>query len=118
MDFLYGSPLTQRFIHQEMPFAGRGNQPVQQLLFGKGIKIRRMSQTVSPRFQRTDGFLERFLIGFADAHDLAYGTHLRSQFILHPFELLKCPAGKFNDHVIAVRHIAVQRPIFTAGNIL
>ncbi len=77
-----------------------------------------MSQTIASCLQAANRFLERFFIRFSNAHHLAYSAHLGSQLVLYAFEFFKSPAGKFDYHIIAVRHILVQRAVFAAGNIL
>ena len=117
MNFFYGCTLAQSFIHDKMPFAGRSNQKLQQFFFCLLIQILRMAQSITAGFKASDGFLERFFISFADAHDFANGTHLRSELVLHAFELFKCPAGEFDDNIISVRNVFVQGTVFAAGNV-
>ena len=76
-----------------------------------------MTKTTAADFQTADSFLESFFICFTDAHHFADSAHLRSQFIFYPFKLLKCPAGKFNHYIIAVRHVFIQSTIFSTWNI-
>ena len=116
-DFIYRSAFAQGFVHLEVTFGGRRAQQVQQFFFAEFIKILHMSQTVTSLFQRTDGFLERFLIIFADAHDFAHGAHLGAQFVIHALELFKGPAGEFYDNVISVGHVLVQGAVLAAGQV-
>ena len=118
MDFFHRSAFSQCLIHDEMAFAGRGNQHVEKLFFRVRIEILRMAQTKTSRLQAADRLLEGFLIGFADTHNLADGAHLGSQLVLHAFKLFKCPAGKFDNHIIAVRHVLIQGAVLSARNVL
>ena len=74
VDFFYGCTFSQSFIHDEMTLAGRCDEHVKKLVFTKGIKILRMSQTVAAGLQASDCFLESFFVGFADT-PVSY-THL------------------------------------------
>ncbi len=76
-----------------------------------------MTQTVTSRLQRTDGLLESLLVGFTDTHDLAHSAHLGAQPVLHAFEFLESPAGKLDHHIVAVRHIFIQRAVFSTGDV-
>ena len=118
MDFVHSGALQQSFIHLEMPFAGRGCQHGEKLFLGFGTEFLQAAKTVAAGLQAADGLLESFLIGFADAHDLADRAHLSAELVLHALEFLKGPAGELDDHVISVRHVFVQRAIFSAGDIL
>ncbi len=100
-----------------MALTGRRIQPSEQFFFRQRVKILRVPQTVTSRLQRTDRLLERLLIRFADAHNLAHGAHLCAQLVLHALELLKSPACKLDHHIVAVRHIFIQSPVLTAGNV-
>ena len=117
MDFLYGSSFSQGLVDDKITLTGWGNQQLQQLFFGFFIKIFGMSQTVPSGFQASDCFLEGFFKSLSNTHDLSHRAHLSAQLVLHPFEFFKGPAGKFNYHVISVRHIFVQCTVFSAGNI-
>ena len=107
MYLLHCCPLTDCLIHEKMPFTGRSDQPVEQFFLRERIKILGMAQTITPRLQRADSLLESFFVGLADAHDFSHGTHLGPQLVLHALELFKSPAGKFNNHIIAVRYIFI-----------
>ena len=100
-----------------MALTGRRIQPSEQFFFRQRVKILRVAQPVTPRLKGTDGLLERFLICFADAHNLAHGAHLGAQLVLHTLELFKGPAGKLDHHIIAVRHIFIQRAVFSTGDV-
>ena len=50
-NLLCGSSLAECLIHQEMSLAGRSCQTIQQFFLGKGIKILRMSKTISSGLQ-------------------------------------------------------------------
>ena len=118
MDFVHRGALQQSFIHLEMPFAGRGCQHGEKLFLCLGTEFLQAAKTVAAGLQAADGLLESFLIGFADAHDLADRAHLGAEPVFHALEFFKGPAGELDDHVISVRHVFVQRAIFPAGDIL
>ena len=113
-DFIYCGALAQRLIHDKVAVAGRMCQHEQQFFFGFGVIVLCVSQSVSARLKAADCFLESFLVGFADAHDLADGTHLCAKLVLDALEFLKCPARKFDHDIVAVGHIAVECAIFAA----
>ena len=118
MDFINGGTLAERFIHDKMTFTGGRNQHGEELFLCFAVKILRMAQAVAAGFQAADGFLEGFLVVLADAHDFAYRTHLRTQLVFHAFEFFKGPAGELDYHIVSVRHIFVQSPVFSAGDVL
>ena len=118
VDFFYRCTLTQRFIHDEIALAAGSCKHGQKLLFGLLIKILYMTKTITALFQRTDCFLECFLISLADAHDFADCSHLSSELILYALELFKCPAREFQNDIIAVRNVFIQCAIFTARNFI
>ena len=118
VDLIYGCAFAQGFIHDEMTFTGRGYQHTKQVILRFAVKIFGMPQTIAAGFQRTDGFLEGFLVGFADTHDFAYGTHLGTQFVFYAFEFFESPAGEFDHDIITIGNIFIQSAVFAAGNIL
>ena len=77
-----------------------------------------MSQTIPSRLQTADRFLECFLEILSDTHDFTHSTHLRTQFVLYPFEFLEGPSGKFDYHIVSIRHVFVQRTVFSAGDLI
>ena len=101
-----------------MAFTGRRNQLFEKLFLGKSIEILRVAKAIAPGFQTADRFLEGLFIGFPDAHHFADRTHLCTQLILDSLELFKGPARKFDHHIVAVRHVFIQRAVLAAGNIL
>ena len=117
-NLIYRGAFAQGFVHLEVTFGRRRAQQGQQFFFAEFVKILYMTQAIAPFFQRTDGFLEGFLIIFADAHDFAHGAHLSPQFVVYAFELFKGPAGKFHNNIISVRHVLVQSAVFSAGQVL
>ena len=76
-----------------------------------------MAKTVAACLKTADRFLESFLVGLTDTHHFTDGAHLGAQLILHAFEFFKSPAGEFDDHIIAIRHIFIQSSVLAAGNI-
>ena len=118
MDFFYGGPFAQSFIHQEMAFTGRGNQHFKELFFGAEVETFGVAQAVTSGFQAPYGFLEGFFVSFANAHNFAYGPHLGTQAVFHAFELFKGPAGELDNHIVAVRDVPVQCPVLSAGDFL
>ena len=118
IQFIHRSALSQSLVHDELSLAGGIHQQLQQLLLGHLVIIFRESQSVLADLQAADGFLESFLVGLSDAHHLAHGAHLGTQLILHAFELFKGPAGKFDYHIVAARHVFVQGSVFSAGNLV
>ena len=118
IDLFDGSAFAQSLVHDKMPLAGGGDQHFQQLFFGFLVEVLGPAQAAPAGFQAADGFLEGFLVGLADAHDLAYGPHLCPQFVLHAFEFFKGPAGKLDYHIISVRNVFVQSAVFSAGDVL
>ena len=118
MDLFHRRPLAQRLVHDKMTVAARRDQKTQQILLRHFMIIPGIAQTVASRFQTAHRFLERFLICFSDTHDFADRTHLCSQLVFHAFKFFKCPAGKFDHHIVAVRHIFVQCAVFSAGDVL
>ena len=117
MDLLHSRTFAKSFIHDEMTFAGCGDQHFQQFLFGFLIEIFCMSETVTSGLQTADRFLECFFVVLSDAHNFADCTHLCSELIFHTFELLECPARKLDHHIVAVRNVFVQCSVFAARNI-
>ena len=93
-------------------------QHMQQLFLGFFMEILRKSKTVTANLQTADGFLEGFLIIFTDTHNLANGTHLRTQLILYALELFKSPASKLNYDIISVRNVAIQCAVFSTGDLI
>ncbi len=118
VDLLHGSALAEGLIHEEMPLAGGGDQPSEELLAAQSVEILHMSETVAAGLQAADGLLEGLLIILADAHDLTDGAHLGAQLVLDALELLKGPAGELDHDIVAVRDILVQGPVLAAGDIL
>ena len=118
VEFFHGCALAQGLIHHKVALAGGRMEPTKQFLLAERIKILGMAQTVAAGFQAADGLLECLLIGLADTHDLAHGTHLGAQLVLHALEFFKGPPGKLNDHIVTVGCILVQSTVLAAGNIL
>ena len=77
-----------------------------------------MSQPVSASFKTSDCFLERFFVGFADAHDLTDSAHLCAELVLNTLEFLKCPAREFDYNIVAAGYILIERAIFAALDFL
>ena len=61
--------------------------------------------------------MQGFLVVFANGHDFTDGAHLRPQLIFNAFKFFKGPAGKFDDDIIAIRHIAVESAVFTTRQV-
>ena len=118
VQFFHGSAFFQGLIHGKMPLAGGSGQHPAQLLLRFLPKPGNLAQAISAGLQGADGFLEGFLVVLPDAHDLAHGTHLGAQPVLHALELLEGPAGEFDDHVVAIRYIFIQCTVFPAGDVL
>ncbi len=95
------SALAQRFVEDKLAFAGRLDQPLQQVFQAAVMEIAGKPESVAVDLQRADSFLQGFLVGLADAHHFAHGAHLRAELILNPDEFLECPAGELDDHIIA-----------------
>ena len=51
----------------------------------------------------TQAFLNGFLEGAADGHDLAHGLHRRTQFLVYAVELAEVPARYLAHHVVQRR---------------
>ncbi len=79
---LHACTLTQRFIQQELTFAGRLTQTVENRIQTQLGKILCESKSVTARLQRPDRLVQSLFIGFANAHDLADRLHLGSQLVL------------------------------------
>ena len=75
------------------------------------VEVLRAAKTIAADLQAADCLLESFFISLSDAHNFAYGAHLRAKLILYALELLKCPAGELDYNIIAVRNILVQRAV-------
>ena len=118
MDFFYCGTLAESFVHDEMTFAGRGDQKSEKLFFCFASQVPGIPQAIAACFQTADRFLEGFLIIFADAHHFAYRAHLGAQLILNTLEFFEGPAGKFDNHIISVGHIFIQGSVLAAGDIL
>ena len=117
-EFVYRCAFSQSFIHNELTLAGRYMEHGQEFFFRFLVKILHMAESVAASLQASDCFLECLFIGLSDTHNLAYGFHLSSQFILRAFEFLKCPACKFNYNIIAGRNVFIQSAAFTARNLI
>ena len=118
MDLIHGSPFSQRLIHDKVAVAGRNSQAAEQLVSCQVIIIFGESQAVTSGFQAAYSFLKGFFVSFSNAHYFTHSPHLCAKFVLHAFKLFKGPAGKFNNHIIPVRHIFIQSAVFSAGDIL
>ena len=75
------------------------------------------TKTKAILLQRTDCFLERFLVVLSDTHYLTYGSHLSTKVIFYAFEFLKCPAGEFYYYVVSVRNVFVKGSVFAAWHL-
>ena len=110
--------LAQRFIQNELAFAGGNIQHGKKLFLCFAAEVLCAAQTGTADLQAADRFLKRFFICFADAHDLADCAHLCAELILGTLEFFERPAGKFDDDVIAGRNIFVQCSALAAGNLV
>ena len=86
----------------------------QQFFLRLFVVILRKAKAVAAGLQTADCFLEGFLVGFSDAHDLANRAHLCAELVFHAFEFLEGPAREFDYDIVAVRHILVKRAVFAA----
>ena len=118
VDLIDVCALAQCLVDDELALAGRIVEHGEQLLLGLVVEVLCKAQTVAAGLQGTDGLLEGLLIGLADAHDLADGTHLRAELVLGALELLKCPAGELDDDIIAVGNVLVQGAVLAAGDLV
>ncbi len=116
--FFHRGTLPQRLVHDELTVAGGSDQKLQQLFLGLFVIILRIAQPITAIFQAADSLLEGFFIGLANAHDFAHSPHLGPQLILDALEFFKGPASEFDDDIIAVRHVFIQRSVFAAGDIV
>ena len=107
---LYVRAFAQRFVHHELPLAGRLCQHPQQFVQRPLVEILGPTQAVAADFHGTNRLLKCFLIRLADAHRLADRQHLRAQPILQAGEFFERPTAEFDDHIIAPRRILFQRP--------
>ncbi len=108
VDLVDGSTFAEGFIHDEVALGGGGDELLQKFIFGEFVEIGNETETVAALLEGTDGLLECFLISFANAHDFADGSHLSAELVFDALELLKGPAGKLDDDVIAVRDVLVE----------
>ena len=118
VNLIHGSTLAECFVHLEMTLAGRRCQLLQQLLLAELMEILHKAEAVASGLQAADCLLESFLVGLTDAHDLAYGAHLRAELVLNTLELLKCPAGELDYYVVTARNILIEGAAFAAGKFL
>ena len=77
-----------------------------------------MTQTVIAILQASDCLLECFFKVLTDTHNLADCLHLGSQLVLCAFELLKCPACKLDNDIVAGRNILIQSTALAAWNLI
>ena len=69
-------------------------------------------------YEDEDRLLECLFVGLSDTHNLADGTHLCTQLILYALELLKCPACKLDNNIVAGRNILIQSAALAAWNLI
>jgi len=82
------------------------------------VEVPGKTQPMAAAFERPDGLLKGFLIGLANAHHLADGPHLGSQFVFDPPELLEGPAGEFHDHIVPPGGVFVEGPFSPVGHLI
>ena len=117
VDLVHGGPFAQRFVDDELAFAGWEAQFGEQLVFGQIVEVLGVAEPVATGFQTANGFLEGFLVGFADGHDFADGFHLGAELVFGAFEFFKGPAGKFDDDIIATWHVFIEGAVFAAWDL-
>ncbi len=118
VEFLDRGAFAQRLVHDPLPLAARLVEQRHQLGQRALVEILGEAEAVAAVFQRADGFLERLLVGLADAHHLAHGAHLRAELVHRAFELLEGPAGELDHHVIAGRRVFLQRAVAPVGDLV
>ena len=89
-----------------------------QFFFRLLIEVFRMTKTVAASLQASDRLLECLFVGLSDTHNLADCLHLGSQLVLCAFELLKCPACKLDNNIVAGRNILIQSAALAAWNLI
>jgi len=89
-----------------------------QFFFCLLIEVFRMTKTVAASLQASDCLLECLFVGLSDTHNLADCLHLGSQLVLCAFELLKCPACKLDNDIVAGRNILIQSTALAAWNLI
>lgn len=62
--------MLQCFVDDELAFAGWEAQFGEQLVFGQIVEILGVAEPIATGFQTANGFLEGFLVGLADGHEL------------------------------------------------
>ena len=91
-DLLVGRALAERLVHDEVRLAGGRAQKGEKFVERLFVEVLGEAEPVAPLLKAADGLLKRLLVGLADGHDLAYGLHLGSDFVLDVAELLEGPA--------------------------
>ena len=115
-ELLYVGALAQGFVHLELSLAAGLTQHQQQFFESALVEVLGKPQTGAADLQRTNGLLQGFLVGLADAHDLADGPHLRAEVIDGPLEFLEGPARELDDHVIPAGGVLLQRAVAPIGD--
>jgi len=118
VNLIYGCPLSESLIHDELPL--RCGLPEQAHELGQRplVEFLGKSQAIAAVLQRAYGLLKCLFVGLAYAHDLPYSLHLGAQFVLHPFELLKAPAGELDHHIVPGGGVPVQGSIPPVRNLI
>ena len=82
------------------------------------MEVLHKPETRSAALKSPDCLLKRFLVGLANAHHLADSLHLGSELVFHRAELLKRPARKLQDYIIARRCIFLKRSVAPVWNLV
>ena len=117
-DLICGRAFAKRFIHNEIALTVGNNELAEEFFLAQFVEVFDKSKAIAVLLQRTDRLLESFFVILADAHDFTDSSHLCAEMIIYALEFFKRPAGEFNDNVITVRNIFVQRAVFAAGKVL
>ena len=116
-DLIGSSSLAQGFIHDKIALAVRNYEELKEFLLAELMEVLYITQAIAVFFKGTDRLLEGLFVVLADAHDFADRAHLCAEVVIDALEFFKCPAGEFNDYVVAVRNIFIESPVFAAGKL-
>ena len=94
---VYGVAGTEGFRDDENTFIGR---LAQGLVYVENDEFLVLYKAVHALAYHTQAFLNGFLEGAADGHDLAHGLHRRTQFLVYAVKLAEVPARYLAHHVV------------------